>query len=730
MFARHALATARAHGSHLPHRFRYLTAGNRIVKTSSRFVTARRLATSTLPSSSASGADSQAKAALNLPGKTYEIAPALRERILQYSLRKVRRLGLREMISFGRKPTQAVMLQSAIFLADEIPVRLARRFAELEQLPYGLSTSPAVERVKSWYAQSFKDLVDFGDEIARIRANIPSENALHGTGSGWLKWIRGGSNQNGTTARWTPPPAPWDPAAAMSPEQQPHSVPPMTQADKIPSEESPEIPYVGVCADESLLAVSKQLNDRFAKILHGIVERHNPVVLVLAKAISELHTTHPRIHPLNPNLQGFLERFHRARVGIRLLIGHHIALYTQCLKARPGRHQRSHSPEDNPSSRSTDAILEESRQYSDGFIGILCTKTRIEEVAIEAADAAADVCEGTFGVAPLVQVDLIIPVATQINGEATEYDNPEDAISADLLVNGFTYVPSHLHYVLFELLKNAMRAVVEKAIIEMDEEAAIKQRDLQLQKLKLEREAKERGEDSAHQSNTNDGSMFSRFLSGLGIQPDQEGHSSLSDILGVPPMPSVEQLPPVIISAEVENDHIILKIKDQGTGIPSSEMSRIFQYSYTTVGKRPLPHSLSSPSDSLCAPPAPRPPILDIDVNRTASGRAPPKTSMTMPLFQALNEIHEEEKVNSQRQEGEQAGIEVGNASTIDETIKAAEEHERSAPMAGFGYGLPLSRLYARYFLGDLWVESKEGIGTEAIILIRKNFDGVEPDSD
>ncbi len=40
--------------------------------------------------------------------------------------------------------------------------------------------------------------------------------------------------------------------------------------------------------------------------------------------------------------------------------------------------------------------------------------------------------------------------------------------------------------------------------------------------------------------------------------------------------------------------------------------------------------------------------------------------------------------------------------------------------IAGFGYGLPLSRLYARYFNGDLIVTPYDGIGTDNIVYINK----------
>lgn len=57
----------------------------------------------------------------------------------------------------------------------------------------------------------------------------------------------------------------------------------------------------------------------------------------------------------------------------------------------------------------------------------------------------------------------------------------------------------------------------------------------------------------------------------------------------------------------------------------------------------------------------------------------------------------------------------------------AAQDFTRSVPLAGLGVGLPLSRVMARYFAGDLQIVSMEGYGTDAFVFLRRLGDAAEP---
>ncbi|KAF9034537.1 branched-chain alpha-ketoacid dehydrogenase, partial [Panaeolus papilionaceus] len=61
-------------------------------------------------------------------------------------------VSLHQMVLFGQNPSQG---KASKFLAEELPLRLAHRFKELDELPHNLHTMPSIRKVKNWYAQGF-----------------------------------------------------------------------------------------------------------------------------------------------------------------------------------------------------------------------------------------------------------------------------------------------------------------------------------------------------------------------------------------------------------------------------------------------------------------------------------------------------------------------------------------------------------------------------------------------
>ncbi|MCJ1243944.1 hypothetical protein MMC30_001141 [Trapelia coarctata] len=411
----------------------------------------------------------------------------LMETIKHYSSFPATGVSLRQMVQFGERPSAGTLFRASQFLSEELPIRLAHRVEELGNLPDQLSEMPSIKRVQDWYAQSFEDITNLP------RPSLPSDVRER---------LLRPSKQNGNQSK------------ILSHAIQNPSVK-QGQYRSLPngngngngnggSKGSARRYYAAADDGEDWPPELSDYNRRFANTLEGIKRRHDGVVTTVAQGILEYKRKRQRMQ-IDSNIQSFLDRFYMSRIGIRMLIGQHIALTDQ-------------------------------KQHNDpNYVGIICTKTSVQELAQEAIDNARFVCEDHYGLFDAPKVQLVC--------------------KPDL---HFMYVPGHLSHMLFETLKNALRAVVE-----------------------------------AHGQHKDD-------------------------------FPVTK-----VIIAEGKED-ITIKISDEGGGIPRSAIPLVWTYMYTTVESTPN---------------------LDPDYNKS----------------------------------------------------------DFKAPMAGFGYGLPISRLYARYFGGDLKLISMEG---------------------
>ncbi|KAI0935144.1 hypothetical protein AcV7_004033 [Taiwanofungus camphoratus] len=147
-------------------------------------------------------------------------------------------------------------------------------------------------------------------------------------------------------------------------------------------------------------------NRRITKTLEAIKKRHDPTVTTVAQGVLEWKRSR-NARNINLDVQHWLDRFYLSRIGIRFLIGQHIALNT--LQPHPD------------------------------YVGIICTSANVHDIVQEAIENARFVCEEHYAMFKGPPVQLICP--THLH---------------------FAYVPGHLSHICFELLKNSLRAVVER----------------------------------------------------------------------------------------------------------------------------------------------------------------------------------------------------------------------------------------------------------------------------
>ncbi|KAE8733181.1 dehydrogenase kinase [Hibiscus syriacus] len=153
----------------------------------------------------------------------------------------------------------------------------------------------------------------------------------------------------------------------------------------------------------------KNINDEkeFTHMIKAIKVRHNNVVPTMDLGVQQLKKgMDPKIiYEDLDEIHQFLDRFYMSRIGICMLIGQHVEL---------------HKPNPSP--------------Y---VVGCIHTKMSPVEVARNASERARAICLREYGTAP----DIVI------------YGDPSFT---------FPYVPTHLQLMVFELVKNSLRAVQER----------------------------------------------------------------------------------------------------------------------------------------------------------------------------------------------------------------------------------------------------------------------------
>ncbi|XP_044264198.1 pyruvate dehydrogenase (acetyl-transferring) kinase, mitochondrial [Tribolium madens] len=157
----------------------------------------------------------------------------------------------------------------------------------------------------------------------------------------------------------------------------------------------------------------------FCDSLVKIRNRHADVVETMAQGVLELKESHDVDHQTEHSIQYFLDRFYMSRISIRMLINQHTLLFGGQLENAPGPNQSK-------------------------YIGCIDPQCDIVSVIKDAYENARFLCDQYYLASP----DLIIN------------QSQHNELQQEGRIN-IVYVPSHLYHMLFELFKNAMRAVME-----------------------------------------------------------------------------------------------------------------------------------------------------------------------------------------------------------------------------------------------------------------------------
>lgn len=513
-------------------------------------------------------------------GTGWELTKALREQIVKYAGYQQTSISLRQMVQFGPTPSPGSVFLASQFIVEELPIRLAIKVKNLENSPHGLNRMPSTMKVRDWYAQSFQELTELpkpqiSSELAEMLNSHQAETELHQVNEATtmspilqedMKSVEETHNPANSESKNVAINNIFsdDGIVVRTSSAHSHMLSPEQTKNSKGRSESPTFGKTYYTSCPANVVWPKEVydyNKLVSDALSKIKKRHDATVATMAQGVQEWKNEHKTVI-VNSQIQTFLDRFYMSRIGIRMLIGQHIAL---------------NSSQTSPAKAKINSFLNGQNGGSSkrsNYVGVICTDCNVGEIAEDAVETAKYICEEYYGLFEAPEIQLIAP---------------KNDIS-------FMYVPGHLIHMLFETLKNSLRATIEFHTSRLKEKMC------------------------------------------------QENPDLLFDDVDINDL----KFPPIKVIISEGYEDIAIKISDEGGGIPRSEVPLIWTYLYTTVSQTPT---------------------LEPEYNQSSF----------------------------------------------------------KAPMAGFGYGLPISRLYSQYFGGDLKLISMEGYGTDVYLHLNRLSSSSEP---
>ncbi|EPT24588.1 pyruvate dehydrogenase kinase, putative [Toxoplasma gondii ME49] len=424
--------------------------------------------------------------------------------------------------------------------------------------------------------------------------------------------------------------------------------------------------------------------EEFRKLLKDLKRRHAPIAPLLVTGLRNLKKRFPDIFT-DEFVDDFLDGFFLSRIGTEML---------------------------------TSAYLSPS--------GIVDTDCDPMQVIKKAAGDAEKLCHYHYGCCPRVLI----------------WNNERER---------FACVPQYLYYILFELFKNAMRATVERFGA-----------DSSSRRSRSSAFDEEAGK-SFSGVRTSRGSVGNAFS--LKREEDYEYDSSFL-FYGRPPQYETKladsdmQLPPIQLVVSGDNRVIAIKMSDQGGGVAQESIDKIWSYMYTTA--RPVEIGLGQSPPTVTVPDeTPSPPTVgSLDAapptipgavgDSRRSGETGPvwdagatdapavggntrqlcSGSRAPSLEKPLRKLDTEEGSPSEglgmtetdiRSRGDTHPTPaVGASSPPTGAGSNGPSTPQVSPLAGFGCGLPLSRLYASYLGGRLEILSLPFHGSDAYLYLNR----------